>query len=80
MLADFGYMYFSIEHLQPEVLCAAVSMVFGKLQPFVVVITTPNADFNQLFPKFTGFRHWDHKFEWSRQEFQNWLAVHVILV
>ncbi|XP_053381056.1 small RNA 2'-O-methyltransferase-like [Mercenaria mercenaria] len=61
-----------IEHLHPEVLSAAVAMVFGKLQPCVIVITTPNSDFNQLFPNFSGMRHWDHKFEWSRQEFQSW--------
>lgn len=65
-----------IEHLQPDVLSAAMENVFGRLQPKVVVITTPNADFNVLFPNFSGIRHWDHKFEWSRQEFQNWCDEH----
>ncbi len=35
-------------------------------------MTTPNAEFNVLFPGFKGFRHPDHKFEWSRAEFQDW--------
>ncbi|WAR31944.1 HENMT-like protein [Mya arenaria] len=50
-----------IEHLVSDVLSAAVTMVFGQLQPRVVVVTTPNSDFNVLFPNFSGFRHWDHK-------------------
>ncbi|XP_070532724.1 small RNA 2'-O-methyltransferase-like isoform X1 [Ptychodera flava] len=61
-----------IEHLDPPVLDAMHVTVFHQIHPRVVVITTPNADFNELFPDFTGFRHWDHKFEWSRQEFQQW--------
>ncbi|XP_052789828.1 small RNA 2'-O-methyltransferase-like isoform X2 [Mya arenaria] len=61
-----------IEHLVSDVLSAAVTMVFGQLQPRVVVVTTPNSDFNVLFPNFSGFRHWDHKFEWSQEEFKEW--------
>ena len=63
---------FRIEHLVPDVLQLAIEMVFGQLQPRVVVVTTPNSDFNVLFPNFSGFRHWDHKFEWSQQEFNTW--------
>ena len=51
---------------------AAVLMVFGKMKPELVVMTTPNAEFNVLFPGCSGFRHWDHKFEWTRTEFQSW--------
>lgn len=61
-----------IEHLYPDVLDQAIVMVFGKLQPKVIIITTPNRDFNELFSNLSGLRHWDHKFEWSRKEFQNW--------
>ncbi|KAH3791966.1 uncharacterized protein LOC127837025 isoform X2 [Dreissena polymorpha] len=64
-----------IEHLQPDVLADAVSMVFGNLQPRVVVMTTPNSDYNVLFPGFSGFRHWDHKFEWNQQEFKHWCTT-----
>lgn len=36
-------------------------------------ITTPNSDFNTVFNLAPGkFRHWDHKFEWSRREFVDW--------
>ena len=64
--------FYRIEHLYPETLKAACEMIFGGLRPKIVVVTTPNADYNQLFPNFTGFRHWDHKFEWTQQEFKNW--------
>lgn len=65
-------LFSSIEHLLPHDLAAAVDMVLGKLQPRVVVMTTPNADYNQLFPGFTGMRHWDHKFEWNQEQFKEW--------
>ncbi|XP_077987051.1 small RNA 2'-O-methyltransferase-like [Glandiceps talaboti] len=61
-----------IEHLDPPVLQALPRVIFHQIHPKVVVITTPNADFNELFPDFKGFRHWDHRFEWTRQEFQDW--------
>lgn len=41
----------------------------------MVIFTTPNFEFNVLFgePIFpNGFRHDDHKFEWTRAEFQEW--------
>ena len=49
--------------------------VFGQLSPKVVIVTTPNVEFNVLFPGLKGFRHYDHKFEWTRAEFQEWLVV-----
>ncbi|KAL5012431.1 hypothetical protein ScPMuIL_010982 [Solemya velum] len=61
-----------IEHLFPEDLEGVRNMVFGQFQPRVVVITTPNSEYNVLFTDFSGMRHSDHKFEWTRQEFQNW--------
>ncbi|XP_017880893.1 uncharacterized protein LOC108625403 isoform X2 [Ceratina calcarata] len=61
-----------IEHLYPNELTDLPHNIFGYIQPKLVVITTPNADFNVLFPNFSGFRHPDHKFEWTRQQFQDW--------
>ena len=49
--------------------------VFGVVRPKVAVFTTPNSDFNVLFPNLQGFRHPDHKFEWSREEFQSWQVI-----
>lgn len=66
-----------IEHLEAPMLSQLPSSLFGALNPKVVVLTTPNADFNVLFPDLTGFRHWDHKFEWSRIEFKSWYDLYV---
>lgn len=63
-----------IEHLHQDVLDLFPKNVFGFMQPRFVIITTPNKEYNVLFPqlKETDFRHWDHKFEWTRKEFQAW--------
>lgn len=56
-----------IEHLPNDVLSALPSVVFGRVRPRVAVFTTPNREFNPLFADFPGpFRHWDHRFEWTR--------------
>ncbi|XP_015113741.1 uncharacterized protein LOC107038909 isoform X2 [Diachasma alloeum] len=61
-----------IEHLYPETCINLPFNIFGFIQPKIAVFTTPNADFNVLFKGMNGFRHWDHKFEWSREQFQDW--------
>ncbi|KAJ7339400.1 Small RNA 2'-O-methyltransferase [Desmophyllum pertusum] len=61
-----------IEHLEPDILDSMPKVLFGQLSPKVVMVTTPNVEFNVLFPDLKGFRHWDHKFEWTRAEFQEW--------
>ncbi|KAG8230915.1 hypothetical protein J437_LFUL002947 [Ladona fulva] len=60
-----------IEHLYPQELEEFPFTVFGYIQPNVAIITTPNADFNILFGNLRGFRHSDHKFEWTRMQFQD---------
>ncbi|XP_067086882.1 small RNA 2'-O-methyltransferase [Osmerus mordax] len=61
-----------IEHLQLGDLDRFSEVVFGFMVPAAVIISTPNAEFNPLLPGLTGFRHYDHKFEWTRAEFQRW--------
>ncbi|XP_070140367.1 small RNA 2'-O-methyltransferase isoform X2 [Drosophila kikkawai] len=66
-----------IEHVYDDVLSKIPSNVFGFMQPKVVVFSTPNSDFNVVFTRFkpllpNGFRHEDHKFEWTREEFKTW--------
>jgi hypothetical protein len=40
----------------------------------MVVMTTPNADYHVRWESQPAgkFRHKDHRFEWSRAEFQTW--------
>ena len=51
--------------------------VFGHAQPKAVVVTTPNAEYNALYPLLPAdsYRHSDHRFEWNRSEFEEWTAA-----
>lgn len=63
----------TIEHIPPAQLSAVEKAVFASFQPGHLVITTPNADYNPLFGLAEGeYRDPDHKFEWSRERFQQW--------
>ncbi|EDW08766.1 small RNA 2'-O-methyltransferase [Drosophila mojavensis] len=66
-----------IEHVYEDVLAKIPVNIFGFMQPKIVIFSTPNADFNTIFTRFNpllpnGFRHHDHKFEWTREEFKSW--------
>lgn len=52
-----------------ELIQKALSYNFNKL-----IITTPNAEFNQFYNMETEFRHDDHDFEPTRQEFLDLIA------
>jgi 3' terminal RNA ribose 2'-O-methyltransferase Hen1 len=63
-----------IEHLDPPRLAAFERMLFECARPLNVVITTPNREYNGKWPSLPAgnFRHRDHRFEWTRAEFQEW--------
>nr|WP_239526409.1 3' terminal RNA ribose 2'-O-methyltransferase Hen1 [Oerskovia jenensis] len=63
-----------IEHVDPPRLGALERVVFAEARPGTVVVTTPNVEYNALYPSLEehGHRHTDHRFEWSRAEFQTW--------
>ena len=63
-----------IEHLDPDRLPLVERVVFGEARPRTVLVTTPNAEYNTLFPNLARgrFRHRDHRFEWTRTEFRSW--------
>jgi len=63
-----------IEHLDSDRLPLVERVVFGEAHPASVVVTTPNAEYNALFPKLAAgaLRHPDHRFEWTRAQFQAW--------
>jgi hypothetical protein len=48
--------------------------VFGDAAPRVVIVTTPNAEYNVRYEGLTGHRHPDHRFEWTRERFHEWTA------
>ena len=72
--ADAAALIEVIEHLDPDRLPLVERVVFGEAHPATVVVTTPNAEYNALFPNLAAgaFRHPDHRFEWTRAQFQAW--------
>lgn len=63
-----------IEHLDPPRLAAFERVLFEFARPQTVVLTTPNAEYNVMWERLPAgkFRHQDHRFEWTRAEFQAW--------
>jgi 3' terminal RNA ribose 2'-O-methyltransferase Hen1 len=63
-----------IEHLDLPRLTSFEKVLFGFSQPKIIVVTTPNIEYNIKFENLPAgkLRHKDHRFEWTRKEFQNW--------
>ena len=63
-----------IEHLDLPRLAAFERVLFEFAQPSTVVVTTPNIEYNVKFANLPAgkLRHKDHRFEWTRAEFQTW--------
>jgi 3' terminal RNA ribose 2'-O-methyltransferase Hen1 len=63
-----------IEHLDLARLTAFERTIFTATQPANAIITTPNVEYNVKFETLPAgkMRHKDHRFEWTRAEFQQW--------
>lgn len=63
-----------IEHLDLDRLEAFQRVLFEAARPHRVVLTTPNREYNAKFQNLPAgkFRHRDHRFEWTRMEFESW--------
>jgi 3' terminal RNA ribose 2'-O-methyltransferase Hen1 len=63
-----------IEHLEPARLGMFAQVPFGYTRPGLVTLTIPNREYNSMWPRLRagGFRHRDHRFEWTRAEFEQW--------
>ena len=63
-----------IEHLDLPRLPALARGVFAHARPTSVLVTTPNAEYNVRYPFLAAgaMRHRDHRFEWTRRQFQDW--------
>ncbi len=63
-----------VEHLEPSRLSAFERAVFEFARPGTVVLTTPNREYNVVWENvgLETLRHADHRFEWTRDEFQSW--------
>ena len=65
-----------IEHLDIPRLTAFERVLFEYTRPPVVVLTTPNREYNVKYENINDndLRHSDHRFEWTREEFHQWAA------
>jgi 3' terminal RNA ribose 2'-O-methyltransferase Hen1 len=63
-----------IEHLDAPRLASFERVLFEFARPTHAVITTPNSEYNSVFETLPAgqFRHRDHRFEWTRAEFEQW--------
>ena len=62
-----------VEHIDPPKLDAFREALLGIARPRVLIITTPNFEYNTVFDNpLPRFRHRDHRFEWTRLEFRQW--------
>ena len=63
-----------VEHIDPPRLPAFERVLFEFAGPSTVIVTTPNAEYNSRFEFLPAgqFRHRDHRFEWTRQQFRDW--------
>ena len=62
-----------IEHLDPTRLAAFARIVFTYLRPSLVIITTPNIEYNVRWNAVATLRRRDHRFEWTRDQFYKWV-------
>lgn len=65
-----------IEHLDAPRLAAFERCLFEFASLRTIVLTTPNIEYNCKFENLSAgkFRHKDHRFEWTRDEFHSWAS------
>lgn len=65
-----------IEHLDAARRKAFERVLFECAKPGHIVLTTPNREYNVVWTNVgpAGLRHADHRFEWTRAEFEAWAA------
>jgi 3' terminal RNA ribose 2'-O-methyltransferase Hen1 len=66
-----------IEHMELDRLKAFERVLFEFARPKIAIVTTPNVEYNVKFENLPAgkLRHPDHRFEWTRAEFQNWAQL-----
>jgi cyclopropane fatty-acyl-phospholipid synthase-like methyltransferase len=70
---DAAVMLETIEHIHPGHLPRVERAVFAGMHPRLLLVTTPNQEYNVLHGMAAGRkRHAGHHFEWTRAQFQQW--------
>ncbi|WP_307473343.1 methyltransferase domain-containing protein [Cytobacillus purgationiresistens] len=61
-----------IEHIDIDRLKKVMDTILGQYQPKLLIITTPNSEYNERYDLGQHYRHEDHRFELTRTEFTSW--------
>lgn len=60
-----------IEHVDEHRINRVMETIVTEYQPGVLIVTTPNREYNEVYRMDQQeLRHGDHRFEWSRSNFQ----------
>ncbi|MEH7130630.1 methyltransferase domain-containing protein [Neobacillus drentensis] len=57
-----------IEHIDEYRLASVFETIFKDYRPEVLIVTTPNKEYNVVYEMDVAMRHHDHRFEWTRAE------------
>ena len=61
-----------IEHIEEYRLDGILDTILKEYQPKVLLMTTPNKEYNEVYAmEQEQLRHHDHRFEWTREEFNS---------
>jgi hypothetical protein len=72
---DAAVMLETLEHIAPSHLPRVERAVFAGMHPRLLLVTTPNQEYNVLHGMAAGRkRHPGHHFEWTRAQFQHWAS------
>ncbi|XP_008812123.2 small RNA 2'-O-methyltransferase [Phoenix dactylifera] len=84
---DIGTCLEVIEHMEEDQACLFGDVVLSFFCPSVLIVSTPNYEYNPILQRSTipnkeddseeksapcKFRNHDHKFEWTREQFNHW--------
>ncbi|KGR78171.1 3' terminal RNA ribose 2'-O-methyltransferase Hen1 [Ureibacillus manganicus] len=61
-----------IEHIDEYRLEKVMKTIITDYKPKALIITTPNKEYNKVYEMDEDYRHPDHRFEWTREEFKTW--------
>lgn len=86
---DIGTCLEVIEHMEEDQACLFGDVVLSSFCPRVLIVSTPNYEYNPILQRSTipnkddeseeksapcKLRNHDHKFEWTREQFEHWAS------
>jgi len=72
---DAAVLLETIEHIDAGHLPRVERAVFAGMRPSLVLVTTPNREYNPVHGLARGERrHPGHRFEWTRAQFRHWAS------